>query len=63
MNNITESEFTKAIFAGATASEHRNPLNAFSMEQLNEISRTEQFAFWSNSTKDWVMQTLLSEIA
>ena len=61
LSDLTNEEFEKIIFAGASTVEHRGPSDAFTLEEMIQILNSEAFKSWPNRSKDWIWQTYATE--
>ena len=58
MDDMTERDFDRAVFAGASPSTLRGPRDAFTVDELFQIVLSESFKQWSQAGRDWVRNSL-----
>lgn len=54
LSDLTNEEFEKIVFAGATMTEHRGPSDAFTVEEMQTIINSDSFYFFPQYSKDFL---------
>lgn len=54
LSDLTNHEFEKIVFAGATTCEYRGPSDAFTKEEMETILNSEAFKSFPNYSKDFL---------
>jgi len=54
LSNLTNKDFEKIVFAGATTVEHRESSDAFTIEEMQTIINSDSFCFFPQYSKDFL---------
>lgn len=61
LSDLTNEEFEKIVFAGATTVEHRGPSDAFTAEEMQTIINSDSFYFFPQYSKDFLWAAYANE--
>lgn len=61
LSDLTNEEFEKIVFAGATMAETRGPSDAFTVKEMQVIINSDSFYFFPQYSKDFLWAAYANE--